>query len=188
MAPGIPTREPAEFTAGDTVKWTVSFGDFPADDGWTLEYTFRGPEVHDVSATADGAAHAIVIATTVSSKFAPGHYWWDAYATKGAERFRARSGELDVLRDLKAVDDVYDDRTHVKTVLDALEAVFERKATQDQSSYSIEGRSLSRMAPDELIRWISLYRSLYRQEQNAARIKQGLSTKNIVRTRFQRPT
>lgn len=188
MAPSIPTREPSEFTAGDTVKWTVSLGAFPADDGWTLTYNFRGPETQNVTAVADGAAHAVVISAIDSDKFEPGDYAWAAFAVKGAERFRARSGRMAVRVNLQTVDQIFDPRSHVERVLDALKAMIEKKATRDQSSYSIEGRSLSRMSPEELLTWKSHYETLLKQEENAERIKQGLQTNNIVRTRFRRPS
>ena len=188
MAPSIPTREPSEFTAGDTVKWTVSFGAFPADDGWTLSYRFRGPEVQDVTATADGAAHAVVISTIDSKKFQPGDYAWSAFASKGSERFLARAGRMTVLINLETVDETFDPRSHVEKVLEAIKAMIEGKATRDQSSYSIEGRSLSRLSWDELLTVKSHYETLLKQEINAERIQQGLQTNNIVRTRFRRPS
>ena len=66
--------------------------------------------------------------------------------------------------------------------------MIEGKATRDQSSYSIEGRSLSRLSWDELLTVKSHYETLLKQEINAERIQQGLQTNNIVRTRFRRPS
>ena len=49
---------------------------------------------------------------------------------------------------------------HVRRVIDAIEAVIERRATKDQKSYSIDGRSLERTPIDELL----LLRDRYRAE------------------------
>lgn len=180
----VPTREPVEFTAGDTVKWKIALPHYPADDGWTLKYSFRGPEVHDVTAVADGADHSVTIAKTLSITFAAGNYWWEAYASKAAERFKARFGQLKVLVNLETVDEVFDNRTHVKKTLDALEALIEGKATRDQMSYSIEGRTISRFSLSELYDARARYAALYRLELDRNRIKQGKRTRNIVRGRF----
>lgn len=181
------TREPTEFTAGDTVKWKVAFADFPANDGWTLKYTFRGPEIHDVTATADGADHSVTLSAAVSADFTAGDYWWDAYASKAAERYKVRTGQLKVLANLEAVTGVYDGRSIVKRTLDALEAMIEGKASRDQMSYSIEGRSLSRMSVQDVLQWRGVYRGLYRQELDAERRRLGKPGLNLVRAKFTRP-
>ena len=77
-----------------------------------------------------------------------------------------------------------DRRSHVKKVLDALEALLEGKASQDQLSYSIRGRSLSRMTPSELLEWRDKYKSEWAKEQRADRIKAGLGSDAIIRVRF----
>ena len=78
----------------------------------------------------------------------------------------------------------YDNRSHVKKVLDALEATLENKASQDQLSYSIAGRSLSRLSPTELIQWRDRYREEYNREVQAERIAQGLGNSNKIRVRM----
>ena len=51
-----------------------------------------------------------------------------------------------------------DTRSHAEKVLDALEALIEGRASKDVNSYSIAGRSLTRMSPAELIEWRDRYR------------------------------
>jgi hypothetical protein len=52
VTPPIPTVEPANFAAGETVKWTKVVADYPPSDGWSLIYSIRGPTAFaDITAT-----------------------------------------------------------------------------------------------------------------------------------------
>lgn len=79
-----------------------------------------------------------------------------------------RSGTLRVLPD-PATHDV---RTHAARMLEAIEALMEGRATKDSSSYSIAGRSLTRMSPDELVKWRNYYRNEV-AKQRAAGLPNG---------------
>jgi hypothetical protein len=71
-----------------------------------------------------------------------------------------------------------------KTVLDAIEAVIENRASQDQMSYSIAGRSLSRMSIDDLMKFRDRYYSEYQEEIKKSRIKNKQDSGNLVKVRF----
>lgn len=87
------------------------------------------------------------------------------------------SGTLTVLADPANSDA----RTHAQRVLENIEAVIENRATKDQQSYSIAGRSLTRMSVDELIKW----REHYRQEVSRERATQaGGSSRKVFLARF----
>ena len=58
-----PTIEPETITAGDTVKWTKTLDDYPADL-YALKYTLQpisGGTPLAITAAADGTDHAITI-------------------------------------------------------------------------------------------------------------------------------
>jgi hypothetical protein len=55
-------------------------------------------------------------------------------------------------------------RTHAKKVLDSIQAVIENRATVDQSSFTIAGRSLSRMTIEELFMVRDRYRAEFNEE------------------------
>ena len=59
MAADIPTKEPFEIRAGDTVKWKKAVDDYRASDGWTLKYSLRGN-----STTIDLTSTAYVVSDT----------------------------------------------------------------------------------------------------------------------------
>jgi hypothetical protein len=51
----IPTSELTVFFAGNTVKWKKSLADYPASEGWSLEYALTGSAGgRTVSASASG--------------------------------------------------------------------------------------------------------------------------------------
>ena len=184
MAPTIPTTEPTQFTVGDTVKWTKVLSDFPASDSWALTYAFvnSAGTFSESTSTADGDRHAIVITTAHSAVFAAGDYDWQAYATKGTERFPAGSGSTIV--NANYADGAVDARSHAKITLDAIEAVIEGRATSDQSSVSIGGRAITKLSPAELLEFYSFYKAEYASETKAERIAAGLGHRGKVRIRF----
>ena len=75
-------------------------------------------------------------------------------------------------------------RSHAKKVLDAIEAVIENRATVDQSSFSIAGRSLSRMSIDELLTLKNRYKAEYLKEIKEARIKNKQRSGNTIGVKF----
>jgi hypothetical protein len=60
----------------------------------------------------------------------------------------------------------------------------ENRATIDQSSFSIAGRSLSRMSVDELFAYRDRYQTEYNAEIKRARIKNKKPTGNMIGVRF----
>jgi len=69
-------------------------------------------------------------------------------------------------------------------VLDAIEAVIENRATLDQESYQIGGRSLKRMPIADLMRLRQLYRAEVAGEEAAAKLAAGLGTARKVQVRL----
>ncbi len=214
MAAEIEYIEPLEMTQGETVQWKKQLKDYPANDanapagaGWTLKYSFRGPGPGlDISATPDanGTDYDVTLSMVQTAEFVPANnawlngkaVWnWSSYVVSNddpsTERFNIAQGTLTVYQDLSAVaaNTTVDLRSHVKKVLDALEATLEGKATKDQMSYSIAGRTLSRMQPKELIDWRDHYHALYVEERRLEKIRrgEGKSSGQSVRVRFTRP-
>ena len=74
--------------------------------------------------------------------------------------------------------------SHAKIVLDAIEAVIENRATMDQSSMSIAGRSLSRLSIDELLTFRARYRAEYLKEVKQLRIKNKRGSGNTIKVNF----
>lgn len=180
----IPTREPAEIIAGDTLKFKLSMADYPAPE-WTLKYSLKGPAaIVDITASADGADHLVDVAAATTAGWTAGVYWYQAYVAKGGERYTVREGQLTVNANLATVSGSHDGRSHVKKVLDALETTLEGKASRDVQEIEINGQRIGKMDPDKLLRWLGVYRQLYRDEQAKERAAQGLATGRRVLVKF----
>ena len=159
----IPTREPESFSVGDYVQWTISDSDYSASS-YTLKYVFvMDGATQDVTASDSNGAHAVAFD---SAAWTAGEYKYQAYMIDAGEnRITYKRGYITAYPDYDSQTTGYDDRSHVKKTLDAIEALLEGKASHDQMSYSIEGRSLSRMSIEELLIWRAKYLAYYNQRQ-----------------------
>ena len=187
----MPIRErrinnvPTVWNAGDTLKWDVSVPDYPATEGWTLTYEVKSKNDHvaTITASADGDGYTVTVPAATSAGYAVGHHHYRAYVTKGSERYTVDSGDLEILKDFEDSGN-YDDRSHAEIVLDAIEAVLESRATKDQESYSIAGRSLSRTPIEDLLKLRDRYKTEVISNHRADQIARGLGSTARVRTRF----
>lgn len=182
MAWDIPSGEPSELVVGDDWQWTASSGYDPAT--WTLSYALvKSGNLISITASNNGdGTHLVDVAKATTAGYTAGTYRWQAYITDGTDRHLVRRGTVTVLPNYAA--GALDDRSHVKTVLDALEALIEGKATSDQASISIGDVSLSRLSTTELLDWHRRYQYLYQQELDAEGVEAGKATKNRVEVRF----
>lgn len=187
MVATIPSVEPSKIYQGDTVTWKKTVDDYPASAGWTLKYAIQGPtNVGVISASADGAAHLIEIAKATTAGWTAGDYWYQAFVEDGTERVTLYRGQFELVKSLDTgISGAYDGKSHYQTVLSALKATLEGKASKDQLSYSIRGRSISRMTLTEITDAIATYERLVKKEERDLARAQGKPVKsNKVRTRF----
>ena len=160
--------EPTRITAGNTAKWRKTVAGFSATDGWVLSYSFRGSSALDIEAVADGSNFVATIAAAESAELTAGDYWWTAYVSLAGERFPAGSGQITVDADLAGIATAYDGRSHIKKMLDALEALSVGKATRDQQSVKIGATDIVRLTPGDLLQWLNEYRKRWAAEQARA--------------------
>jgi hypothetical protein len=143
---------PAQLTAGD--DWAFTFASLAAS--WpapayalalALAPAAGGPGLGVPGAFEDGAWAARVVA-----------------AADGARQTVARGG-FELLPDPLASD--ADRRSDAERILAAIEARIEGRISKDADSYSIEGRSISRMPMEQLLR----LRGIYQREVAADRAR-----------------
>lgn len=183
-----PTSEPAELVIGDRWAWkrTDLGSDYPPAS-YALSYSLRahesGAEI-EITANESGSEYHVEVASATTAGYTAGDYHWQAYITRSSdsERVVIDRGTVTVKPNLDAAD--ADPRSHVKKVLDAIEAVLENRATADQESYAIAGRSLSRTPIADLLTLRDRYRAEWHREQAAERIKRGLGHAGRVLVRF----
>lgn len=174
------THFPSSISAGVTFGRTVVLTAYPAPF-WTLSAVLRGPAAINITATAADNTHVFAVPADETADWAPGLYWYSLRVTDGADVIEVESGETTIRPDLAASDDPYDGRTHVRKVLEAIEAVIERRATQDQQRYTINNRELWRTPIPDLLVLRDRYRSELRRQQSAGR---GGLFGQAVRVRF----
>jgi hypothetical protein len=91
---------------------------------------------------------------------------------------------MTVKPNLAAISGEYESRSHVKIVLDNIQAVLQKRSTKDQDNYAIAGRSLSRTSLEDLTKLEQEYLNRYKAELNREAIANGENSGNKVRVRF----
>jgi len=187
-ATNAPEGEPLEIVAGDFVQWKISdiVADYPTDE-YTLTYTARISGQRDefqITATA-GADHYLVSATSsVTAAYAPGTYEWQQEIVRDSDSARhvLSRGQFKVIADLDIPGT--DLRTHAEVMVEKIESILAGKAASDVSSYSIAGRSLTKMSFTELLDARDYYRAEVLREKAAEDAKNGRKGVSTIQVRF----
>ena len=177
----IPTEEPKIIRAGDTVKWTRSHGDYPASESWELKYYILkdGVELTTITASADGDDHSITITAATTTAWAAGRYFFQGRFEKGSEKYTEYEGIIEVRTEL-AGSSGHEWRIHAEQALENIEAILLNKATADNYSYTVAGRSLSKYSWAELMDM----RDRYKAELSRFNRKYGNSRPGRIEVQF----
>lgn len=186
MTDEIPTHEPARIRAGDTIKWLKTLNDYSAADGWVLSYRLINSNgKFDISSTASGADHLITISAATTANYFPGDYTLFGWVTKSSERFSIPSSKVHVFLNLAALTSGYDIRSTARKILDLLDAAMLSHGNQAWvQEYEIEGRRMRFKSIGEFIAYRSKIKQEVNREENAERLRNGLSLKNKINVRF----
>lgn len=185
-----PTQEPYQLQLGDRWVWVREDlnNDYDTDD-YSLSYEFNivdGSTAVNFTITATEAndKYYVEVASTTTANYTKGNYHWYAYITRSSdsERIMIDEGYTEIVDNYATTSS--DIRSHAKTCLDAIEAVIENRASIDQQSMSIAGRSLSRMSIDDLLSFRNYYKAEYLKEVKKQRAKNQSASGNIIRVRF----
>lgn len=186
-----PSQEPETLVIGDRWVWQRPdlVTDYPTDQ-YALTYEFHcdsgggGSHQFTITATETTLAYVVEVASTVTDDYTAHQYKWYAFITRTSDSERVAVDDGMTTLVANYADTNADLRTHAKKVLDAVQAVIENRATIDQSSFSIAGRSLSRMSIDELFLVRDRYRAEYNEEVKKARIRNKKPSGNLIGVRF----
>lgn len=187
-AQNAPTGVLTEIVVGDFIQFKVSkFSEDYSNSLHTMRFVARiatgGSSEIKFDATASGDDYLFTVSSAVSQDFDVGHYHYQLEIERNSdnERIVVDRGELDVVTDF---DNQVDPRHHSEIMLSKIESILEGKADSDVSSYSIAGRSLTKLSPEELVQW----RDYYRREVSAIKrqeaIKHGRKPKSTILLRF----
>lgn len=166
MTAEIPDALPNQLIAGDTWQWTRSYGDYPADT-WQATIYFEGESKISSVATASGSDYSFNINAETTSDKKPGRYKWWVRVTDGTVYATVEEGWIDI-KPNPATPGQRDLRSFARRALDAIEATLENRATSDQLSMAINGRTLSRIPIPDLITLRNQLRQEVRTQEKGA--------------------
>lgn len=178
--------EPQEIVSGDFIQWKRDdlTADYPSDS-YTLKYSARlqGNGGVEIEITA-GSDHLVQVTSATSANYAAGTYNWQAYITRNSDsaRIAVTSGIWKVIanRDLDSTDPRSEAEINLQKCLD----VYAGRIGTDVDSYSISGRSLTKLKPEELRKEINYWQGKVNQERNKAAIKAGKASSSTIKARF----
>jgi len=127
MSAPIPTSEPRQIRAGDTVQWTIDrLTDYLPADGWSLTYYIAGAGgILTQAATVDDTGYAVTLTAAQTGALLPGDYAIEGKVSMGAYVFTVYSSRLCVLVNLATATTSTDTRSYNRRVRDALRALTE---------------------------------------------------------------
>ncbi len=180
------TQVPGSLVAGDTFAWQRDLSvDYPASTWALIYYLDREGKRYTINATASGDVHVVSVAGSETASYEPGRYRWHARVNDGTTFKTIESGWIEITPN-PADNKTKDWRSHARRMLEAIEAVLEKQASQDQLdlvSYAIGGSVNVSRDRKILIELRSKYRAEVQDEEPAS----GRSTSRHIYLRFGAP-
>ena len=184
-----PIGEPQIIVGGDLVQWrrTDLFSDYP-DSEYAISYVSRqsadssGAEF-SVSGSVTSNEWVFSIPSATSAAFTAGDYFWQLEVVRSSDsnRIVIERGNWKILQDL---DVNTDPRSHAEIMVAKIESLLEGRADSDVDSYSIAGRSLSKLSFEDLSKAADYFRAKVKQERARNRAQRGLSTGATIKASF----
>lgn len=185
----VASVEPENFTVGSLVRWKRAdlAQDYPpASYDLIYKGRLRGGNNPEISATATNSdgIFLVTITNAVSANIIPGDYYWQAWISRKSDgaKIEIDNGRWIVAPDLDQSG--ADPRSHAEIMLDKIQGLLEGRADKDVSSYSIQGRSIAKMAVTDLLQWRDYYRKEVARERRDNEIALGKPTKTTMKVRF----
>jgi hypothetical protein len=164
MAYTVPKTAPVEVALLTTLDFERTYGAY-GDGEWTLSLHVNGPgdgDGSDVAAVASGSTFRFTL--PIADNFTLGRYDWQVWADHATEGKRVvERGTFEVVPGFLEGAKDGGTSTHASRMLALIEARLEDRPGLDAESYSIGGRSLSRIP----IRELREMRDTYRRERMA---------------------
>jgi hypothetical protein len=188
-AANAPEGEPLEIVPGDYIQWkkTSIAQDYPPAS-YTATYVARstggGSSEVQVTGTNGGGFFLFTVNSETSAAFQPGLYHWqlEIIQNSSSNRIVVERGEFTAVADLDV--NGADPRSHAQIMIDKIESILQGKADSDVGSYSIAGRSLTKMTFAELMTARDQYKAEVQQEVVKDRARRGKPTGSTIKVRF----
>jgi hypothetical protein len=182
-------QAPETIIIGDYLLWkrTDLVSDYPLAD-YSMEYVARltagGNTEIKVAATETNGTYVFEVDSSTSANYVAGFYHWQLEVTETASSNRVviERGTFTAVEDLDT--NGADPRSHAEIMITKIESILQGKADADVSSYSINGRSLTKMSFQDLIDARDFYRKEYAKERQKERALAGENTGATILVRF----
>jgi hypothetical protein len=171
----IPTTEPQQLFAGDSITWKRTLADYPASAGWYLKYRLLSAAgLIDIQSQADGDDHLVTISAAVSAEWAAGTYTVQTIVTNDTDRYTLATGIITVVADSLAATAATDTRTQARRILDALNLAIEGRAPRTDLEYEINtggaSRKIKSLSVTELLDAQQKYTLIVWREMNPGKL------------------
>lgn len=180
----IPTKEPSSITAGDSVSWNKTLGDYPANV-YNLKYRLApiaGGATTEISASANGTTHEIRLTPADTDTYNPGDYRLIPVVTDIANSGATVTKTLETTRLTvsPAADSELDLRTNAELTIAELRETYRKLARNTISSATVNGRTYNRNSMADLRAEIVYWENKVANEQGGAR--------KYIAVQFNRPS
>ena len=184
----IPEKEPVTIYKGETIVWNrKDLTDYPVGSyamSWTARLESNGGTAFSATVTEVDDYYKFTLDNSDTGGYTTGDYFWVLKVTQSSD-----SEELIIDSGKITVKDNYfgstgDTRSHAKIMLDKIESILEGRADADVSSYSIQGRSLSKISINELLQWRDYYKAEYQKEIAKFRRDNKEGTGRVIKVQF----
>ncbi len=184
----IPEKEPVTIYKGETVVWNrKDLTDYPVGSyamSWSARLESNGGTAFTATVTEVDDYYKFTLDNSSTGGYTTGDYFWVLKVTQSSD-----SEELIIDTGKITVKDNYfgstgDTRSHAKIMLDKIESILEGRADADVSSYSIQGRSLSKISINELLQWRDYYKAEYQKEIAKFRRDNKEGTGRVIKVQF----
>lgn len=184
-----PEGEPLKISVGDFIQWkkTDLASTYPPathSAEYILRLTAGGASEILIPATERATYYLFEVPSATSSAYNAGFYHWqlEVVQTSSGNRIVVERGDLEILVDLD--NNGTDPRSHAEIMVSKIESLLQGRADKDVNSYSIQGRSISKMSITDLIQWREYYRKEVARERRDNAIALGKPTKTTMKVRF----
>jgi len=186
-----PNQEPSAIRAGSYLQWKrADISDDYDSALYDLVYVARlsGGTATEITITASkiSSQYVVQVASTVTQNYVIGDYYWQAeiHRLSDSEVVVVDNGQFSILPDLDI--ELADPSGHAEIMLRKVESLLEGRADKDVSSYSIAGRSITKMSVTELLEWRNFYKREAAQNKRKNDIANGRQTNSTIKVRFPR--
>jgi len=188
-ASNAPEGEPTEIVVGDFIQWKRSdlVGDYPPAD-YSAEYVARitggGSSEIKIPATENASYYLFTADSSTSASFSTGLYHWqlEITQTSSGNRIVVDIGDFEAIPDMD--NNQADPRIHAEIMVAKIQSLLEGKADSDVASYSIAGRSLTKLGFSDLVEARDYYRREVVKHKNDSLTKRGKKSGSTIKVRF----